>query len=62
MSMIQSWMAALRRVLEDTPAVIDVVTSRDAVSSVATKGLGFLPECQAVTAWDDAEHPRRCEI
>jgi acetolactate synthase-1/2/3 large subunit len=39
--------------------VIDVVTSQDAVSSDAQKGLGFVPDYQPLTAWDDAERMRR---
>jgi acetolactate synthase-1/2/3 large subunit len=50
---------AIRRGLENAPAVIDVVTSQDAVSSDAQKGLGFVPDYQALTAWDDAERARR---
>ena len=53
---------AIRRGLENAPAVIDVVTSQDAVSSDATKGLGFVPNYQPLTAWDDAERRRRGEI
>ena len=51
--------AAIRRGLDNAPAVIDVVTSQYAVSSDATKGLGFVPEYQALTAWDEAERKRR---
>lgn len=50
---------AIRRGLENAPAVIDVVTSQDAVSSDAQKGLGFVPDYQPLTAWDDAERRRR---
>ncbi len=50
---------ALRRALDSAPAVVDVVTSQDAVSSDAKKGLGFVPDYQALTAWDDAERRRR---
>ncbi len=50
---------ALRRALANAPAVIDVVTSQDAVSSDAMKGLGFVPDYQALTAWDNAERGRR---
>lgn len=50
---------AIRRGLANAPAVIDVVTSQDAVSSDAKKGLGFVPDYQALTAWDDAERRRR---
>jgi len=51
--------AAIRRGLENAPAVIDVVTSQDAVSSDAQKGLGFVPDYQALMAWDEAERRRR---
>ena len=45
--------------MANAPAVIDVVTSQQAVSSDAQKGLGFVPDYQALTAWDDAERRRR---
>jgi acetolactate synthase-1/2/3 large subunit len=51
--------AALARALAHAPALIDVVTSQDAVSSDARKGLGYVPDYQALTAWDDAERRRR---
>lgn len=50
---------AIRRGLANAPAVIDVITSQDAVSSDAQKGLGFVPDYQALTAWDEAERRRR---
>jgi len=50
---------AIARALENAPAVIDVVTTRNAVSSDAQKGLGFVPDYQPLTAWDDAERKRR---
>ncbi|MHC1561401.1 thiamine pyrophosphate-binding protein [Actinomycetospora sp. C-140] len=50
---------ALRRALENAPAVVDVVTSRDAPSPDADKGLGFVPDYQALTPWNDAEIERR---
>ena len=50
---------AIRRGLKNAPAVIDVVTSQAAVSSDARKGLGFVPDYQPLTAWDDAEKKRR---
>jgi acetolactate synthase-1/2/3 large subunit len=50
---------ALRRALDNAPAVVDVVTSQQVVSSDARKGLGFVPDYQALTAWDDAERRRR---
>ncbi len=54
--------AAIKRGIANSPAVIDVVTSQDAVSSDAMKGLGFVPDYQALTAWDDAERRRRNQI
>jgi acetolactate synthase-1/2/3 large subunit len=50
---------ALRRALDNAPALIDVVTSQSVVSSDATKGLGFVPDFQALTEWDNAEKKRR---
>lgn len=50
---------ALKRALANAPAVIDVVTSQRAISSDASKGLGFVPDYQPLTAWDDAERKRR---
>lgn len=50
---------AIARALESAPAVIDVVTSQDAVSSDAKKGLGFVPDYQPLIYWDDAERKRR---
>ncbi|MFN0264852.1 thiamine pyrophosphate-binding protein [Tepidamorphus sp. 3E244] len=54
--------AAIERALANAPALVDVVTSQRAVSSDAQKGLGFVPDYQALTAWDDAERKRRGEI
>ena len=51
--------ALARALAADGPALIDVVTSQGAVSSDARKGLGFVPDYQALTAWDDAERARR---
>ena len=60
MLMISSALAAaLRRALDNAPALVDVVTSQTAVSSDAQKGLGFVPDYQPLTAWDDAERRRR---
>lgn len=50
---------AIGRALQNAPALVDVVTSQSAVSSDARKGLGFVPDYQALTAWDDAERKRR---
>jgi acetolactate synthase-1/2/3 large subunit len=50
---------ALRRALKNAPALVDVVTSQSVLSSDAQKGLGFVPDFQALTAWDEAERKRR---
>jgi acetolactate synthase I/II/III large subunit len=50
---------ALRRAIDNAPALLDVVTSQEAVSSDAQKGLGFVPDHQPLTAWDEAERRRR---
>lgn len=50
---------AISRAIANAPAVVDVVTSQDTVSSDATKGLGWVPKYQALAAWDDAEQARR---
>ncbi len=51
--------AALTRALANAPALVDVVTSQTVLSSDAQKGLGFVPDYQALTAWDEAERKRR---
>jgi acetolactate synthase-1/2/3 large subunit len=50
---------ALRHALNNAPALLDVIVSQQAVSSDAKKGLGFVPDYQPLTAWDDAEQRRR---
>jgi acetolactate synthase-1/2/3 large subunit len=50
---------ALQRALANPPALVDVVTSQTVISSDAQKGLGFVPDYQALTAWDEAERKRR---
>ena len=50
---------AIRDALANAPALIDVVTTQHALSSDAGKGLGWVPDRQALTAWDDAEQERR---
>jgi acetolactate synthase-1/2/3 large subunit len=49
----------LRRALENAPALVDVVVSQQAVSSDAQKGLGFVPDYQPLTVWDEVEQRRR---
>ncbi len=51
--------SAIARGLENAPAVIDVITSREAISSDSKKGLGFVPEYQPLLTWDEAERARR---
>lgn len=55
--------ARLRAALDDAfanaPALLDVVVTQHALSSDAGKGLGWVPDYQALTAWDDAERARR---
>jgi acetolactate synthase I/II/III large subunit len=50
---------AIERALANAPALIDVLVSRDALSSDAGKGLGAVPDYQALTPWDEAERQRR---
>jgi acetolactate synthase-1/2/3 large subunit len=50
---------ALARALKKAPALVDVVTSQTVQSSDAQKGLGFVPDYQALFAWDEAERKRR---
>ncbi len=50
---------AIREAFARAPALIDVVTTQDALSSDAGKGLGWVPDRQALTAWDEAEQKRR---
>ena len=50
---------AIRAAFDQAPALIDVVVTREALSSDAGKGLAFAGDFQALTAWDDAEHARR---
>ena len=50
---------AIRDAFANAPALIDVVTTQDALSSDAGKGLGWVPDRQALTAWDEAEQKRR---
>jgi acetolactate synthase-1/2/3 large subunit len=51
--------AAIDRALARRPALLDVVVSPDAVSSDAKSGLAWVPDLQALAAWDDAERKWR---
>jgi acetolactate synthase-1/2/3 large subunit len=53
---------ALRDAFANAPALIDVVVTQDALSSDAGKGLGWVPDRHALTAWDEAEAARRGEV
>lgn len=50
---------ALERAVKNAPALVDVVTSQTVLSSDAKKGLGFVYDYQALTAWNEAERRRR---
>lgn len=50
---------ALEEAFAKAPALLDVVVTQHALSSDAGKGLGWVPDYQALTAWDDAERARR---
>ncbi|HSG75129.1 MAG TPA: thiamine pyrophosphate-binding protein [Burkholderiales bacterium] len=50
---------AIAEALAKAPALIDVVVTQHALSSDAGKGLGWVPDYQALTAWDEAEKARR---
>jgi len=50
---------ALKDAFANAPALLDVVVTQDALSSDAGKGLGWVPDYQALTAWDEAERARR---
>ena len=50
---------ALEEAFASAPALLDVVVTRDALSSDLGKGLSFVPTYQALSAWDDAERARR---
>lgn len=50
---------ALDEAFANAPALLDVVVTQHALSSDAGKGLGWVPDRQALTAWDEAEQARR---
>ena len=50
---IQRALAVLRSGL---PALLDVLVTPEAVSSDAKSGLAWVPDLQALGAWDEAEH------
>ena len=50
---------ALAVVRTGRPALLDVLVTPEAVSSDAKSGLAWVPDLQALGAWDDAEHEWR---
>ena len=47
--------AAIERALKNLPALLDVVVTPEAASSDAKSGLAWVPDLQALGAWDEAE-------
>ena len=47
--------AAIARALANRPALLDVVVTPEAVSSDAKSGLAWVPDLQAIGAWEEAE-------
>ena len=46
---------AIARALQNLPALLDVVVTPEAASSDAKSGLAWVPDLQALGAWDEAE-------
>lgn len=46
---------AIQRALANRPALLDVVVTPEAVSSDAKSGLAWVPDLQAIGAWEEAE-------
>ena len=53
--------AAIKRAMANRPALLDVVITPQAASSDAKSGLAWVPDLQALAAWDDAERRWRAE-
>ncbi len=53
--------AAIKRAMANRPALLDVVITPEAASSDAKSGLAWVPDLQALAAWDDAERRWRAE-
>jgi len=51
--------AAIERALKHLPALLDVLVTPEAVSSDAKSGLAWVPDLQALGAWDEAERAWR---
>ena len=52
--------AAIERAMANRPALLDVLVTPEAVSSDAKSGLAWVPDYQALAAWDNAERDLRC--
>jgi acetolactate synthase-1/2/3 large subunit len=52
---------AIERALANRPALLDVLVTPEAVSSDAKSGLAWVPDLQALEAWDDAERRWRAQ-
>jgi acetolactate synthase-1/2/3 large subunit len=50
---------ALAALAQQRPALLDVLVTPEAVSSDAKSGLAWVPDLQALAAWDDAERTWR---
>jgi acetolactate synthase I/II/III large subunit len=46
---------AIAKALQHRPALLDVLVTPEAASSDAKSGLAWVPDLQALSAWDDAE-------
>ena len=51
--------AAIERAMANRPALLDVVVTPEAVSSDAKSGLAWVPDLQAIAAWDESERAWR---
>ena len=54
--------AAIQRALKKLPAVLDVLVTPEAASSDAKSGLAWVPDLQALQAWDSAERRWRAKV
>lgn len=53
--------AAIERAMANRPALLDVVVTPEAASSDAKSGLAWVPDLQALAAWDAAERRWRAD-
>ena len=53
---------AIQVALQNRPALLDVLVTPEAASSDAKSGLAWVPDLQALAAWDDAERQWRGAI